>query len=158
VQTLGSTNINGGGCNCISEGYDPITLLCCIWDRHAPRFADYIKCRLWIKSRANERACGDERRTTDPGSTMHGDSLAFTDPRSHDFRKSHRLVQSFGHTAIWNRKRNEFHSLGSAEICFSAKAEFANFLWCQEAYDNIDTLRPPSRDLVVEPVAGAGEP
>jgi hypothetical protein len=45
--------------------------------------------------------------------------------------------------------------LPSTEIGFSSKAEFADFLRFEEAYDDIDTLLSPTRYLVVEPVAGA---
>ena len=102
--------------------------------------------------KANERACCDDGRASNSSSAVHRDSSAFADfvaiPRVRAIAS--RNSSGPPRSGI-GKARRLFHLL--AEAFFSLKVEFAEFFGFEEADDDIDTVRSPSGNLVVEPVA-----
>jgi hypothetical protein len=65
-------------------------------------------------------------------------------------------MPAFRHAPIGNWKRYKFDSVCAAKVGFSLQSELANFLLIKKAYNHMNAVSFPSRELSFQPILGAG--
>ena len=85
---------------------------------------------------------------------MDDDAFPFGQPGHDRTRQRDRLGGRCRNRPVADWKRHELHAPPPAQLGLVAQAELRYFIPLQQADDDVDSLAPPSGDLVLEPIAG----